>query len=238
MENRPVILITGAAKRLGRLLALDLSDRGAKIAVHYKDSEEAAHQLVKEIRQKEAPSAAFHADLTSKTQIDQMVDQVIETFGRIDVLINNASVFYKTPFGQVTEQDWDRLMDTNLKGPFFCAQAVGRQMLQQSRLGACSKIITISDSEGPQSRKQYQPYWISKAALSALTETLAQSFTPHILVNSIAPGPLAFAEDHSEIKNQMPVDPFEVVKTVRFLVEEANAITGNTFVIDNGRRYH
>lgn len=230
-----VILITGAAKRLGRLLALELSHRYA-IAIHYHHSHKEAKSLLKQLQKQNCTSAIFKANLSKVTQIEKTVSAVVKHFGRIDVLINNAAIFYKTPFGQIKEKDWNLFLDTNLKGPFFCAQAVARYLLKQKENKTFSKIINISDSGGPRTRTHYIPYWISKAGLMAMTETMAKIFSPKIQVNTIAPGPLLFPENETRLKNQMPINPHEIVKAVRYLLE-TTAVTGNTLIIDSGRRY-
>ena len=232
-----VILITGAAKRLGRELSLALADRGAKLALHYHTSEKEAQSLLKEIQKKDVQAKLFQAGLTSVPEIEKMVANVIEHFGRIDVLINNAAVFYATPFGQIKEKEWDQFLDTNLKGPFFCIQAVAKQMLSQKENLKQYKIINIADSGGPRTRVNYLPYWISKSGLMAMTETLAKIFTPGIQVNTICPGPIGFPKDLEKLKNQMPIHPKEIVNTVLYLIESVDSVTGNTFIIDQGRRY-
>ncbi|MBI2645608.1 MAG: SDR family NAD(P)-dependent oxidoreductase [Deltaproteobacteria bacterium] len=232
-----VILITGAAKRLGRELAIALSDRGAKIALHYHTSEAEAQDTLKTILKNKKMAHLFKANLASVSETEKMVSQVIQHFGRIDVLINNAGVFYATPFGQIKEQEWDQFLDTNLKGPFFCIQAVAQQMLSQKGNLKQYKIINIADSGGPRTRVNYLPYWISKSGLMAMTETLAKIFTPGIQVNTICPGPIGFPEDLEKLKNQMPIDPKEIVNTVLYLIESVDSVTGNTFIIDQGRRY-
>lgn len=232
-----VILITGAAKRLGRKLSLALADRKAKLALHYHTSEKEAQSLLKEIQKKDVKAKLFQADLTSVSEVETMVSQVIQHFGRIDVLINNAAVFYATPFGQIQEKEWDQFLDTNLKGPFFCTQAVAKHMLSQKEIGKQYKIINIADSGGPRTRVNYLPYWISKSGLMAMTETLAKIFTPGIQVNTLCPGPIGFAEDLEKLKNQMPIDPSDIVNTVLYLIESVDSVTGNTFIIDQGRRY-
>lgn len=232
-----VILITGAAKRLGRELALALADRGFDLALHYHSSDKEAQSLLKEIQKKGAKAKLFKADLTSVPEIEAMVSEALKHFGRLDVLINNAAVFYATPFGQIQEKEWDQFLDTNLKGPFFCIQAVAKHMLAQKENLKQYKIINIADSGGPRTRVNYLPYWISKSGLMAMTETLAKIFTPGIQVNTICPGPIGFPENLEKLKNQMPIAPKEIINTVLYLMESVDSVTGNTFIIDQGRRY-
>src|SRR3989338_10821809 len=235
--DQKVVLITGSVKRLGREIALALANKKARIALHYHTSEKEAHALLKEMKKKDIKAQLFQADLTSVSEIEKMISQVIGHFGRIHVLINNAAVFYATPFGQIKEKEWDQFLDTNLKGPFFCTQAVAQHMLSQKGNLKQYKIINIADSGGPRTRINYLPYWISKSGLMAMTETLAKIFSPGIQVNTICPGPIGFPQDLEKLKNQMPIDPKEIVNTVLYLIEAVDCVTGNTFIIDQGRRY-
>ncbi|MBI3019220.1 MAG: SDR family NAD(P)-dependent oxidoreductase, partial [Deltaproteobacteria bacterium] len=196
-----------------------------------------AQDTLKTILKNKKMAHLFKANLASVTKKEKMVSQVIQHFGRIDVLINNAAVFYATPFGQVQEKEWDQFLDTNLKGPFFCTQAVAKHMLSQKENPKQYKIINIADSGGPRTRVNYLPYWISKSGLMAMTETLAKIFTPSIQINTLCPGPIGFPEDLEKLKNQMPIDPKEIINTVFYLIESVDSVTGNTFIIDRGRRY-
>ena len=239
--NGKVVLITGAAKRLGRALALHLAEEGATIAIHYHSSEKEAENLLRDLKKKGSQAALFRADLTQVRQIEAMVRKVIKHFGHIDVLINNASIFFATPFGKIREKEWDLFMETNLKGPFFCTQAVSRYLWKQKKRGSL-KVINILDSSGPKTRGNYLPYWISKTGLSAMTETLAGIFSSSrqgssMSVNAIAPGPILFPEDREKFKHEMTIDPFDIVSAVTYLIEDKNAVTGNVLVIDKGRRY-
>ncbi len=240
--NGKVILITGAARRLGRALALHLAEEGNAIALHYHSSQEDAKNLLELLEKKGARAALFKADLRKVRQIEAMVQKVIKHFGHIDVLINNASIFFATPFGKIREKEWDLFIETNLKGPFFCTQAVSRYLGKQKK-GRELKIINILDSSGPKTRGNYLPYWISKTGLSAMTETLAKIFSPTtakgtaISVNAIAPGPIFFPQDREKFKDDITIDPLDIVSAVKYLIEDKHAVTGNVLVIDKGRRY-
>lgn len=236
--NGKTILITGGAKRLGRALALHLAEEGATIAIHYHSSKKEAEGLLRHLKNKGSEAALFKADLRQVKQIETMIQKVIKHFGHIDVLINNASIFFTTPFGKIREKEWDLFMETNLKGPFFCAQAVARHLWKQKK-GQSLKIINILDSSGPKTRGNYLPYWISKTGLSAMTETLAGIFSPtnKVSVNAIAPGPILFREDREKFKHEMTIDPLDIVSAVKYLIEDKHAVTGNVLVIDKGRRY-
>lgn len=231
-----VVLITGSAKRLGREIALALAGRHVQLALHYHQSEKEAYTLLSELEQRNVTAKLFNADLTQVSQIQTMIQKILTQFGQIDALINNAAMFYETPFGSITEKDWDSFLDTNLKGPFFLIQSVATHMLTQKDPSLC-KIINIADSGGPKTRANYLPYWVSKAGLIAMTETLAKIFGQTIQVNTVAPGPIAFPEDMPRLKNDIVVDPKEIIKTILHLVNDTTSVTGNTIVIDRGRRY-
>lgn len=235
-HHKKVILITGAGKRLGRYLAEGLSEK-YNIAIHYHRSKKEAMSLATHLNfcRKES-THIFQANMMSVRDIENMVKKIVRHFGRVDILINNASIFKTTPFGTISEEDWDQHMDTNLKGPFFCTQAVANWMLHQTEDKKHFKIINIADSGGPKTRAHYLPYWVSKSGLMAMTETLAKIFSPGIQVNTIAPGPILFSEDAEKLKQQLPIHPSEILKTVHYLLN-TSAVTGNTLIIDQGRRY-
>jgi pteridine reductase len=228
-KNERIALITGGAKRLGKSLAESLLSHGWEVALHYNTSQKEAESL--------QGATPFKADLQSVSDIESMVTEVIKKFGRIDALINNAAIFFETPFGDITEDQWDPFLNTNLKGPFFCAQAVANQMKKQKNSTHPYHIINITDSGGPKTRGNYLPYWISKEGLRAMTETLAKVLAPDILVNAVAPGPILFPEDQKRLKNQTPIDPREIAEAVHYLLGGTRALTGNTLIIDGGRRY-
>lgn len=235
--NQKTVLITGGAKRLGRALALHLAEEGATIAIHYRSSKKDAQSLLRHLKSKGSEAALFKADLRQVRQIEAMVQKVIKHFGHIDVLINNASIFFTTPFGKIREKEWDLFMETNLKAPFFCSQAVAR-----AQKGGALKIINILDSSGPKTRGNYLPYWISKTGLTAMTETLAGIFLstkkePIISINGIAPGPIFFPEDRKKFRNDITIDPSDIAAAVSYLIHGENSLTGNVLVIDKGRRY-
>lgn len=235
--NGKVILITGAAKRLGRVLATELAREGATVAIHYHTSQKEARSLLKQLIIQGHSAELFKADLRSLSQIEKMVQNVIRRFKHIDVLINNASIFYATPFEKTTEKEWNLFIDTNLKAPFFCAQALISAQKKRNL-----KIINLLDSSGPKTRGNYLPYWISKTGLSAMTETLANIFSPtqrlpHITVNGIAPGPILFPQDRKKFKHEITIDPIDIVSAVKYMIQDKNALTGNTLILDKGRRY-
>ncbi|MFQ5579937.1 MAG: SDR family oxidoreductase [Nitrospiria bacterium] len=234
-----VVLITGAARRIGKATALSLAKRGARTAIHFNRSIEEAHQVVDEITAGGGEAFSLQGDIRKTADCERIVSECCEKFGRIDVLINNASVFFKTPLFQVKEEDWDTTFDANLKGGFFCAQAAAKEMRKQG-----GKIINIADWSGLRPYKNYVPYCVSKAGVIAMTKGLARTLAPKIEVNAIAPGPVLAAEDFDEndketIIRHTPLgrfgSPDDIVHAVLFLLEGTNFMTGSTIIIDGGK---
>ncbi len=233
-------LVTGAARRIGRAIALALAERGADVVVHYHHSEEEAQATVREIQARGVRALALRADLSDVSQIEGLIENAARFLGRLDILVNNASVFFRTPFGSTTEEQWDLHLDVNLKAPFFCAQYAARIM----REGGGGKIINIADWAGFRPYVGYIPYCVSKAGLIALTQVLARTLAPTILVNAVAPGPVLLPEEYGEeevraILAGTPLkrlgSPEDVVRAVLFLIEGSDFITGHTLVVDGGR---
>jgi NAD(P)-dependent dehydrogenase (short-subunit alcohol dehydrogenase family) len=234
-----VALITGAAVRVGRAIALELARRKAKVIVHYHASERAAHEVVSAIGDIGQPAVALRADLSQAQQIEALVSESLRAFGRIDILVNNAAIFYRTPFLSVREEDWDRHLDLNLKGVFLCCKAVAPVMLSQGS----GRIINIADVAGVRPWAEYIPYCVSKAGVMALTQGLAKALAPTVLVNAVAPGTVLFPENYSEedkekVRAAIPLGregtPEDVARTVVFLAE-SDFITGAVVPVDGGR---
>jgi len=234
-----VALITGAAVRVGRAIALELARRKAKVIVHYHASERAAHEVVSAIGDMGQPAVALRADLSQAQQIEALVSESLRAFGRIDILVNNAAIFYRTPFLSVREEDWDRHLDLNLKGVFLCCKAVAPVMLSQGS----GRIINIADVAGVRPWAEYIPYCVSKAGVMALTQGLAKALAPTVLVNAVAPGTVLFPENYSEedkekVRAAIPLGregtPEDVARTVVFLAE-SDFITGAVVPVDGGR---
>jgi pteridine reductase len=221
------VLITGAARRIGRHIAKTMAKRGALLLVHYNRSNKDALSLREELAGLGAEAFLVRADFSAKAvskTVDSFVREVYRQVPRVDVLINNASIFYPTPFGKISEADWDELMTVNLKAPFFLSQAVGKQMLKQKS----GKIINIVDWAGERPYTNYLPYSISKAGLIAATKGLAKALAPHVQVAGIAPGPILPAE-HADKKSQKKAaektllkrygSPEDIAETARFIIE-------------------
>ncbi len=238
--NSKVVLVTGAGKRVGRTIALHFAERGAKVAVHYRSSKSEADTLVGEIAAAGGNARAFHADLESVTQIEAMVAEIVAAFGRIDVLVNSASVFYRKPLEEVTERDWDSNLDTNLKAPFFLAKFAGLQMRRQG----AGKIVNLGDWAGIRPYNNYLPYTVSKTGLIGLTRALAKALAPEVQVNCVALGPVLAPEEYGEEDIAKMVagtltkrmgSPEDVARAVLFFCEGTDFATGATLVLDGGR---
>jgi NAD(P)-dependent dehydrogenase (short-subunit alcohol dehydrogenase family) len=235
-----VALVTGGAVRVGRAISLALSEAGASVAVNYHHSEEAAREVVALITARGGNAEAFQADVSVAADVDQMINGVLERFGRLDVLVNNAAIFPRTPFTTVTEAEWDQVLDINLKGSFLCALRAGREMLQRDG----GKIVNIADVSAYRPWPSYIPYCVSKAGVIALTQGLAKALAPKVQVNAVAPGTVLFPESYSEEQRQRAVQPIpmgregspeDVARTVLFLIEGSDFITGAVIPVDGGR---
>lgn len=238
-----IILITGAAKRIGREIALQLAKGGASIVIHYRESKASALQLQQEIMKIGAQSYIVQADFSGRGPISPIIEkflsQVYRFVPQIDVLVNNAAIFYPTPFGKIAEKDWDTFLNVNLKAPFFLAQAVGREMLKKKS----GKIINLVDWMGDRPAARFLPYSISKAGLIAATKGLAKNLAPHVQVLGIAPGPILPAAHSSPQEQQQAAaktllyrfgEPKDIAETVRFLIEGTDFMTGSIVYTDGG----
>ena len=236
-----VALVTGAARRVGRAVAIALAARGAILAVHYRNSAQEAEQTVAAIKARGGQAQSFHADLENVPEIEAMVQSVAAAFGGLDILVNSASVFHRKALEDLTERDWDMNLDTNLKAPFFAAKFAGAMM---RRKGA-GKIINIGDSAGLRPYNNYLPYTVSKSALIGLTQALAKALAPQVQVNCLAIGSVLPPEDYSAEQIEALAratlvkrlgTPEDVARAVLFLCETDFA-TGSTLVLDGGRLF-
>jgi NAD(P)-dependent dehydrogenase (short-subunit alcohol dehydrogenase family) len=235
-----VALVTGAARRVGRTIALALASRGAIVAVHYRNSTEQALKTVAAIEAGGGRARAFYADLEKVDEIEALVDAVVSAFGRLDILVNSASVFRRKPLEELSERDWDVNLNTNLRAPFFAAKYAGAVMRHQG----AGRIINIGDSAGVRPYNSfYLPYSVSKSALIGLTKALAKALAPQVLVNCLAIGPLLPAEDSSaqqiEALARSTVlkrlgTPEDAASGVLFLCE-SDFTTGTILTLDGGR---
>jgi pteridine reductase len=235
-----VALVTGAGKRVGRAIALALAARGTTVAVHYRASRAEAEDAVARITADRGRAAAFAADLESVAEIERMIGDVIAAFGRIDVLVNSASVFFRKPLDQLTERDWDINLDTNLKAPFFLAKFASVEMRRQG----AGKIVNIGDWAGIRPYNNYLPYTVSKSGLIGLTRALAKALAPEVQVNCVALGPVMPPEDYdlAEVERLKQATltktlgtPQDVASAVLFFCEATDFATGSTLLLDGGR---
>ncbi len=243
MNHRPledqVALVTGGGRRIGRAIALTLGRAGASVVVNYNRSKAGALATAREIEQMGAQAVALRADISRPAQVQAMFRAVRKRFDRLDVLVNNAAVFFEGTLEKLTEKDWDRILGINLKGTFFCAQAAAR-IMQRRRRG---RIINISSLGGLQAWPGHMHYCASKAAVIMLTRCLAKALAPYIQVNSVAPGTILFPGDRPErIEKerrstllQRPGRPEDIAETVLFLATQGEFITGQVFVVDGGK---
>jgi len=235
-----VALVTGAGRRIGREIALTLGRAGAAVVVNYHASRKEAQDTVEEIKAGGVRAVALRADVSRTGQVRGMFESVEKRFGRLDILVNNAGIFFPAGWDRLTEEQWDRILGVNLKGPFFCAQAAARIMRRRKR----GRIINISSLGGLQAWPDYAHYCSSKAGLIMLTRCLAKALAPGIQVNSIAPGTILFPGEKptGAIKHVIESTPLkkagcaaDIASMVLYLASQGDFITGQIFVIDGGK---
>jgi pteridine reductase len=232
-----VALITGAAKRIGRVVAVRLATEGANVVIHYNRSKAEANGAVAEIEKLGRKSVALQADLCSVADIKHLFQQTAEQFGRLDILVNSAANFLPAHLADATEKMWDTALDTNLKAPFFCAQAAA-PLLKQSH----GVIINFADIGGILPWPGYIPHCASKAGVIMLTKCLAKALAPEVRVNAVAPGTITMSGDPSEweayfirrapLRRAGTTD--DVADAGSFLTH-STFITGHILVLDGGR---
>ncbi len=235
LKNK-VILITGGAVRIGRVITLEMVSAGAKVFCHYYKSEQEAEALKNMV----PDILLIKGDLRQVSTTKSLIDEVVQIAGTIDVLINNAAVFIKTPLGTVTEETWDTLFSLNLKAGFFLAQEAGRIMVKNNS----GKIINIADTSGYRPFPSYIPYALTKSGMISMTKGLAKALAPYVQVNGINPGPVLIPESYTDEERRKAVDKTllkregraeDVAAAVRFLLEDGDYITGIVLAVDGGR---
>lgn len=243
VDPQKVALITGSARRVGASIARALHEAGWSLLLHYRDSHAEARALAAEFNLQRADSAALvQADLSNVDMLPVMIDCAIKTFGRLDALVNNASSFYPTAVGTITEKDWDDLLGSNLKAPLFLSQAAAAEL---KKTHGC--IVNITDIHAERPMKGYPVYSVAKAGLVGLTRSFARELGPEVRVNAVAPGPILWPEEDANfdaVSRQRIVshtllkrsgEPDDIAKTVKFLVCDAPYITGQIIAVDGGR---
>jgi 3-oxoacyl-[acyl-carrier protein] reductase/pteridine reductase len=230
--------VTGAAKRIGRSVALRLASEGADVVVNYRTSKSEAAEVVAQITAKGRRAVAVQADVAKRLDVLAMIAAVEKEFGRLDILVNNVGMFFPAKFEELTEEQWDRILNANLKSQFLCCQAA-TPMLRRSGQG---RIVNFASLGGLLAWPAYTHYCVSKAGVIMLTRCLARALAPEITVNAIAPGTISFAGDSPELAEDFirraPLQRTGTAKdiddAVVFLAQSA-FVTGQVIVIDGGR---
>jgi pteridine reductase len=234
-------LITGAARRIGAAIAVCLHAAGMNLVLHYRSSATAAEQLCDELQQQRPDSVELiQGDLLNTAQLPSIVTQARARWGRLDALINNASSYYATPLESVSEADWNDLVGSNLKAPFFLAQAAAPWLRETG-----GSIINMVDIHAERPRDRHPVYSIAKAGLVMLTKSLAWELRPHVRVNAVAPGAILWAtaetdpQQRSDILARVPLQRLgeveDIARSVLFLLRDGDYINGQVIAVDGGR---
>lgn len=247
MANHPlsdkVALITGAARRIGAEIARTLHASGMRIVLHYHASHEEALALSHELNEKKPDSATIlRADLSDTSSLQGLINNAVSVWGRLDVLVNNASRFYRTAVGQVSDFAWADLIDSNIKAPFFLSQAAAPHLAKSK-----GTIVNITDIHGERPISDYSVYCISKSGLLMMTKVLAKELAPHIRVNAVSPGAILWPEGENELSEQdkekiikrtmlhRAGGAADIAKAVLYFVRDADYVTGQVLSVDGGR---
>jgi len=233
-----VALVTGAAKRIGRSVALRLASEGADVIVNYRGSKAEADGVVAEIADMGRRAIGVQADVAKRADVTALFAAVEKEFGKLDILVNNAGMFFSAKFEELTEEQWDTILDTNLKSQFLCSQAAAAML----RRGGQGRIINFASLGGLLAWPAYTHYCVSKAGVIMLTRCMARALAPEITVNAIAPGTISFSGDAPEIAEDFvrraPLhrtgSPEDIEDAVIFLARSP-FITGQVIVVDGGR---
>jgi pteridine reductase len=236
-----VVLVTGAARRVGAAIARALHAAGANVVIHFRSSAEPAAELARELNQTRPESARLaECDLLDIEQLPALARAAVDGFGSLDILVNNASTFYPTPLGDITEIDWNDLIGTNLKAPLFLSQAAAAALRISGGL-----ILNIADIHGIRPLGRHPVYSVAKAGLIMLTKSLAREMGPQVRVNAIAPGPVMWPEDgmDTHLKEAIvdktalkrPGSTDDVARAALFFACEAPYVTGQILAVDGGR---
>jgi NAD(P)-dependent dehydrogenase (short-subunit alcohol dehydrogenase family) len=233
-----VALVTGAGRRIGRSIALRLASEGARIALHYRNSESEANAVAAEIAAGGGEAVCLHAELTHTDEIASLFERTEQQFGRLDILVNNAAVFAATSLAETTDAQWDAILNTNLKAQFFCAQR-GAPLLARTGHG---RIVNLASLGGLLAWPKFTAYCVSKAGVIMLTRCLARALAPSVTVNAIAPGTISFPNDPPELADlyvqRTPMGrtggPEDIADAVMYFVG-AGFVTGQILTVDGGR---
>jgi len=235
------VLITGAAKRIGAACARLLHSEGCNVLLHYRSSADEAQQLCDDMNRQRPDSAKLiQADLLNMAGLEAVAREASTVWGGVDVLVNNASSFYPTAVSDVTERQWDELLGSNLKAPFFLSKALAKTLTDKK---GC--IINIIDIHAERGLNGYSVYSISKAGLAAMTKVLAKELGPAVRVNGVAPGAILWPDNDLSETAKLEIlqrvalkrsgEPLDIAKAVLFLVKDADYMTGQILTVDGGR---
>lgn len=246
MDSTPVVLVTGAARRVGADIARMLHAAGAKLVLHYRASAQDAVRLAEDLNGRREKSAlAIGCDVRDMSGLARMVGEAVAHFGRLDALVNNASSFFATPVGGIDEAAWDDLVGSNFKGPLFLSQAAAPHL---AKTHGC--IVNITDIHAERPLKGYPLYCAAKAGLLGLTKALALELAPRVRVNAVAPGAIEWPDNATDFppEEQRAIvehtllkrvgSPGDIARTVKFLVFDAPYVTGQVINVDGGRTAH
>ena len=236
-----VALVTGGARRIGAAIVNGLHAQGANVAIHCRQSHDEAVSLRDALNRQRAHSAiVLTADLLDTSQLPGLIEQTLAAFGRLDLLVNNASTFYPTPMGSITSAHWEDLLGTNLKGPLFLAQAAA-----DSLRATHGSIVNMIDIHAQRPLPQHAVYSTAKAGLVMLTKALARELSPEVRVNGIAPGPILWPDGGIDASLQEEIisrtllkrsgSPEDIVRAVLFFAKDAPYVTGQILAVDGGR---
>lgn len=240
LQNKTA-LITGASRRIGAVIARTLHAAGMNITLHYRGSKEEADALATEFnQQRENSCIAVRLDLHDTSALPDLIELSQQHWGQLDLLVNNASSFYPTHIGKMTEQHWDDLMGSNLKAPLFLSQAATPYLKQSN---GC--IVNIVDIHADKPMKNHTIYCAAKAGLAMMTKSLAKELGPEVRVNGVAPGAIMWPENELDSDSQEEIVdrtalkrsgmPMDIAATVLFLARDAHYITGQIIPVDGGR---
>lgn len=240
MLSNKVVLISGAAHRLGATTARMLHGEGMNILLHYRHSRDAAEALQTELNDIRPDSIKLlQADLHDTPSLPGLIEEAVNAWDRLDVLINNASSFYPTPIGSVTEAQWDDLIGSNLKAPLFLSQAAAPYLRQHQ---GC--IVSIVDIHAERPLKEFPVYSMAKAGLVMLTKSLACELGPEVRVNAVAPGAILWPENLGEAEKEKIISrtflkrqgaPDDIARAILYLVRDAGYVSGQVITVDGGR---